>query len=217
MDKICSKCKISKSSTDFNSKKSSQDGLQAYCKDCKKEANKKYLENKKIKNKKWIQNNYEHLKEYKKNWNNANREKLKEYDKKYKNKNIDKVKQYHKEYSKNWNYEKCNKDPIFKLKVRLRTAIYKSLKKENFVKCLSTTDIIGCSFEYFKEYIESLFLDGMNWNNYGSWHIDHIKPISLATTKEEIYQLNHYTNLQPLWALDNLKKYNKYEESNLHE
>lgn len=53
----------------------------------------------------------------------------------------------------------------------------------------------------------------MNWSNQGIWHLDHIKPISLATTEEEVIALNHYTNFQPLWAEDNLRKGNKYEEN----
>lgn len=51
----------------------------------------------------------------------------------------------------------------------------------------------------------------MSWDNYGRWHLDHIKPISLAKDEDEVYNLNHYTNFQPLWMLDNLKKSNKYE------
>ena len=54
----------------------------------------------------------------------------------------------------------------------------------------------------------------MNWENYGTyWHIDHIKPISLAENEKEVYDLNHYTNFQPLFWLDNLIKSDKYEEN----
>jgi len=49
----------------------------------------------------------------------------------------------------------------------------------------------------------------MSWENYGDWHIDHIIPISSAKNNDEVYKLNHYTNFQPLWALDNMKKSNK--------
>ena len=59
------------------------------------------------------------------------------------------------------------------------------------------------------EYLENLFTENMNWSNYGEWHIDHIMPLSPANTEEEIYNLCHYTNLQPLWGEDNLKKSNK--------
>ena len=71
--------------------------------------------------------------------------------------------------------------------------------------------IIGCIPEYLKEHIENQFTDGMCWENYGlyGWHIDHIIPLSSANTEDEIYKLCHYTNLQPLWAEENMKKSNK--------
>ncbi len=68
---------------------------------------------------------------------------------------------------------------------------------------------MGCSPELLKEYLEKQFVDGMCWDNRNEWHIDHIIPLSLAKTEEEIYKLCHYTNLQPLWAEDNLRKSNK--------
>jgi hypothetical protein len=46
----------------------------------------------------------------------------------------------------------------------------------------------------------------MTWSNMGEWHIDHIKPLATAKTEKDVYELNHYTNLQPLWAKDNLSK-----------
>jgi hypothetical protein len=67
----------------------------------------------------------------------------------------------------------------------------------------------------FRNYIESQFTEGMNWDNYGqgknneTWHIDHIIPISLAKTEEEVYKLNHYANLRPMWCSDNIRKSNK--------
>ena len=67
--------------------------------------------------------------------------------------------------------------------------------------------------QLLKEYIENQWVDGMNWDTYGNkrgcWSIDHITPISSAQTEEEIYKLNHYTNLQPMWHIDNIKKSNK--------
>lgn len=72
-------------------------------------------------------------------------------------------------------------------------------------------DIFGCSNTEMIQHIESLFTDGMNWSNYGrtGWHIDHIYPLSKAESREDLYLRAHYTNLQPLWAVDNLKKSNK--------
>ncbi len=104
-------------------------------------------------------------------------------------------------------YLKKKKDPIFALTKRLRNRIYNILRKD---KCRHTIDIVGCSKEEFKIHIESQFKDGMSWERLNEIHIDHIIPVSSATTKEEVYKLNHYTNLQPLWAKDNLRKHNKF-------
>ena len=68
--------------------------------------------------------------------------------------------------------------------------------------------MVGCSPQSLREHIESKFAGGMSWDNYGvnGWHLDHIIPLASAKNKEEIIKLNHYTNLQPLWAIENLKK-----------
>ena len=65
---------------------------------------------------------------------------------------------------------------------------------------------MGCSYEFLKEHLEKQFVDGMSWENRSEWHIDHIIPLSSAKNEDEIYKLCHYTNLQPLWAIDNIKK-----------
>jgi hypothetical protein len=61
----------------------------------------------------------------------------------------------------------------------------------------------------FPSSFQTKFIDGMNWDNRGEWHIDHIIPLSSAKSEEELRKLCHYTNLQPLWEKDNLKKSNK--------
>jgi hypothetical protein len=78
-----------------------------------------------------------------------------------------------------------------------------------YTKRSKTNDILGIDFDGFKKHIESKFAEGMNWENRELWHIDHIIPISSAKTEEEVFKLNHYTNLQPLWAEDNYKKSDK--------
>lgn len=75
-----------------------------------------------------------------------------------------------------------------------------------YYKRSKTTDLLGCDFNKLKNHLESKFAIGMNWDNYGKWHIDHIVPIASAKTEDEIVALNHYTNLQPLWAEDNIRK-----------
>jgi len=115
------------------------------------------------------------------------------------------VKEEMKEYRKN----RMKIDPLYKFKANTRNLVYGSFKRKGLVKESKTFDILGCTPEFFVEYIKSKFVDGMTIENYGKWHIDHIIPLDSATTFEEVIKLNHYTNLQPLWKLDNLKKSNK--------
>lgn len=92
----------------------------------------------------------------------------------------------------------------------VRGRVKSFLKLKNITKQNKTFDIVGCSPELLKEHIEKKFTEGMSWELMGKYiHIDHIIPLSSANTEEEIYRLCHYTNLQPLWAEDNLKKSNK--------
>ena len=93
-----------------------------------------------------------------------------------------------------------------KLKNNLRHRVYLFLKSKSKVKNKKTEEILGCDYMFIKDYLETKFTEGMSWENYGKWHIDHIIPLFSAKTDEEIYKLCHYTNLQPLWGEDNLKK-----------
>lgn len=93
--------------------------------------------------------------------------------------------------------------------------MYNSFKRAcngKYRKSKRTEVILGCKMIDFIFHIQSLFLDGMSFSNYGEWHIDHIKPLALAKTECEIFQLCHYKNLQPLWAIENRKKGSKYEQ-----
>jgi hypothetical protein len=75
--------------------------------------------------------------------------------------------------------------------------------------------ILGCPFSFLIKYIEARFADGMSWENRSKWHIDHIVPLSSAKTKKQLIKLNHYSNLRPIWAKDNLKKGSKPPEEQL--
>ncbi len=102
--------------------------------------------------------------------------------------------------------ERLNSDLIFKLIRYSRNRINHYFKSKNYKKNNKSFNFIGCSPEELKEHLESQFIDGMTWNNRSEWHIDHIIPLSSAKTEEELHKLFHYTNLQPLWAKDNLIK-----------
>jgi len=92
------------------------------------------------------------------------------------------------------------------------------LKRDNIQKTEHTFDLVGLTPDNFKKYIQKLFKKGMNWANYGAWHIDHIKPCASFDLRCPVQQLAcfHYSNLQPLWAADNMKKRDKlnYEKTN---
>jgi hypothetical protein len=89
--------------------------------------------------------------------------------------------------------------------------IRRSFKKKGIVKSKTICEILGCSYQDFKIYIESKFETWMNWNNYGlyngqlnhGWDLDHIVPKSIAKTEEDILKLNHYTNFRPLCSKTN--------------
>jgi len=98
----------------------------------------------------------------------------------------------------------------FRIASKLRSSLYIALSRRNNSKTSYTFDLLGCSVDEFKNYMENLFAPGMTWDNHGvyGWHIDHIIPcVAFDLTKEEDQRkCFHYTNMQPLWAKDNLKK-----------
>lgn len=140
-----------------------------------------------------------------------------EIDNEYKNKLLDSVKKCRKgnkyiykneersAYLRDYNNKKRATDINYKLRCNLRNRLYYAVK---FKKESSILDLIGTDINGLKTYLQSKFSEGMNWDNYGKWHIDHIRPcISFdLTNKEEQKYCFHYTNLQPLWAKDNLSK-----------
>lgn len=117
-------------------------------------------------------------------------------------KNKDKRNKYEKNRRKN--------DIKYRLKINLRNRISEILNNKKRDKSIN---LLGCTLGFFKDYIESKFQPGMTWENYGyeGWHIDHIKPCALfnLTDPEQQKICFNYTNLQPLWKKDNLRKSNK--------
>jgi hypothetical protein len=220
--KICTKCKIQKEYTQFVKDKHNKTGYKSHCKSCVKEYQLTVKDSFKEYQKKWQEENKEKRKEYRQNhyilnkentlnkckiWYNNNKEKKLNSCKEYKKNNLEKFKNYQKDYVKN----KRQNDDVFKFKSNVRNLIGLSFKrgKNNFIKKLSSEEILGCTIEEFRNYIALQFKSGMNFKNYGEWHLDHIVPLSIAKSEEEIIKLNHYTNFQPLWALDNLIKSDK--------
>lgn len=102
-------------------------------------------------------------------------------------------------------------DPYYKLLINLRQRLRNSIKNTE-TKNIKTINLIGCDTLHLKKHLESKFIIGMSWDNYGryGWHIDHIIPCASfdLTNPEQQKLCFHYTNLQPLWAIDNIKKSN---------
>ena len=214
--KLCKKCGNDKDYSLFYTFKNNK--ISTYCKICTNFINN---ENKK-KNKDKIElQQKEYRKENKENkrlYNLLNKDRIKEQRKEYRELNKDRIKEQRKEY-RSLNRDKINSyrnqkmlnDPLFKLSHTVRNLIKDSIKKQGYSKKSKTYEILGCSFEDFKIYIEGKFDEFMFWDNHGTyWHLDHIIPISWAKSEEEVYKLNNYTNYQPLSAFENLVKNNRF-------
>lgn len=110
-----------------------------------------------------------------------------------------------------YNKKRIKTDPAYKLRVNLRRRVQLAINGQN--KSAPTMRLLGCTAEQARQHLESQFADGMTWNNYGlyGWHVDHIIPCASfdLTDPEQQRQCFHYTNLQPLWAKDNLRKSDK--------
>ena len=102
--------------------------------------------------------------------------------------------------------ERRQTDIDYRIKKNLRGRIYKAIKRNS--KSTSTMILIGCSMDELKIHLSSMFKEGMSWDNYGKWHIDHIKPCASFNLSDPAQQKEcfHYSNLQPLWAIENIKK-----------
>jgi hypothetical protein len=194
MKKICKMCKEEKEFIDFTKNCQTKDGYRAECRECSKIYYQKVRK--------------ENIKEY----NLQNKEKRSIYYKKYYEQNNIKIILSKKIYKRTYTKKRRLEDPLFKLSCSIRTLIYSSIKRQGYKKNSKTSNILGCSFEEFKAYIESQFNDKMSWDNYGEWHLDHKTPISWAETEEQVYELSKYTNFQPLWQFENLSKGNKYSD-----
>jgi len=183
-------------------------------KENKKTYNEKKKEIIKEKKKEYQEKNKEQKKEYDKKRYLEKKEEKKEKRKNYYNINKESIKLYNKEYCKKYQKERQSKDPLFKLMCNIKKNICSIIKSNGYTKKSRTYQILGCSFEDFKIYIENQFESWMSWDNYGNpkdsifepnktWDIDHIIPLASVTNEEELLKLNHYTNLQPLCSYNN--------------
>lgn len=178
--KKCNVCGEYRNINDFQKHRNYKDGIRKHCKKCHAVYNKK--------------------------WRLNNREKLLEYSKTYYCLHKRELNKDHNRYFK----ERCKIDINYKLSHMLRSRLNSAVK--GGYKSGSAVKDLGCSIEYFKNHIERQFLEDMSWDNYGravgEWSIDHIKPLASfdLSNRDQLLEACHYTNLRPMWHIDNLIK-----------
>jgi hypothetical protein len=206
--KKCLGCQTPKLPEEFSLKRGKH---RAKCKDCTKKNNATYYDKNRAK-----------FSEYNRDYRLANHESGLEYQKRYREQNPAKAKQAHKAAElKAVDAGFCRRHRkelairrgrciLCVVKTNINSAINYAFNCIGAKRIWRTEAILGCDILYFKAHIERQFQDGMSWGNYGEWELDHIKPLALANTPLEIVQLNHYQNLQPLWAKENSNKSSIY-------
>lgn len=206
--KNCTRCKIQKEISEFQKCSRNKNGITNLCKVCINYSSKKSYNNRKesislSRKKKRIEKHDEILAKERKKYNLI--------------KDTQEYKEYQRVKARNWSRKNRHKriayhnkrkreDAVFKLRCYMTNCVSLVLKRRGFFKKSPTMNIVGCDYVSLKMHIETKFTDGMSWDNYGSWHIDHIIPLASAKTEKDVLKLCHYTNLQPLWAVDNMRK-----------
>lgn len=229
---LCRKCKEQKPEHFFHKSKANKTGFQNQCIECKKQYFRLYYLENIDKLKEYKQKNIEKIKSYLKQYRKENIDKAKEYQKEH----IEKIKltkkrhyenniEFYKEYRQinkkkfterkvRQRRQRLDSDPLFKFTHNARSVITGAFRRngnKKFKKQTRTETLLGCTIPELRDHLEKQFQPGMTWENHGlyGWHVDHIMPIASAKTQEEIERLCHYTNLQPLWAVDNIRKRDK--------
>lgn len=197
--KTCNVCKQVKNIEEFYPRKNRKTGRIGTCKDC-------YA----IKRSSRWHSDYVYrnkLSRCGKQYNLTHKKEKLNYNKKYS--------QSHKKERNQRLFDRLKNDIEFRLLCRLRNQVKQAVINQHTEKSHKTKELIGCTIKFLREHLESKFLEGMSWDNYGrkGWHIDHIKPCAAfdLTKEEEQKKCFYYTNLQPLWAKDNIQKSSMYQ------
>jgi hypothetical protein len=188
----CFDCKQTLPICKFGKNSSSKNGLQRGCKSCKSKRDSKYRNDPRFRQQ--ILDNK--MKDY---WKIRNNPDLW----------VDYLEKNRQTRDYVLEYQQIQTNPLRKSKDAIRKLLLSSFKIRNIKKsklCMKSEEILGCSFQQFKDHIESQFTNGMHWLNHGEWHLDHKVPLALANNVAELIKLNHWTNFQPLWSGDNLSK-----------
>ncbi len=209
----------------FHKSKATSSGLACHCKECKQKADKKYrelnLEKRREKDRLYYENNSDAIRARSNSWYYANVERASEYKRKYFQENKHSIYEYRKEYKKanaehinsymNAYMKKRYKDD---LNYRIKSICNKRLRDYIRNKTKQTMEYVGCDVDFLRMWLEYLFVDGMTWDNMGAvWHIDHVRPCNSFdfNNEDEVYECYNWSNLQPLFALDNMSKHNKVD------
>lgn len=209
-NKQCSRCFLNKRSEEFSKNKTKSDGLQVWCKSCRKEHDALYYSSNQPRLSKvralYKRNNIEKTRISSADYYNRNKESIAEKQRAYNVEHKDVVRATRRRSE----HKRLNSNIDFKLRKRLRIRLHSALKNEQ--KKGSAVSDLGCSIQHLKLHLELFWDEGMTWANYGfgkdKWNIDHIKPLASfdLTDRSQLLQAVHYTNLQPLWHVDNLAK-----------
>jgi hypothetical protein len=212
---VCKKCNEDLEIAEFSKDRSRKSGFHPYCKKCNSSA----MSN-------WLSRNKEHISNYHKALYAANPDKFKKesFDRRRTLKGKETYNKSIKKYRASGKlaaYERKKKieDPEYKLLHVLRNKLLHIVKKQGVAKSNRAIILTGCSKQELKQHLESQFQPGMSWDNYGKggWVIDHIKPCAAFdfTDPKQQEECFHYTNLQPMWEIENMKK-NSYFEGKKH-
>jgi hypothetical protein len=220
--KHCSRCDKDLPLESFNKDKTRKDGLAWFCRECNKKNSAQYYIDNREKCLDNFKDVYERNKEDRliqaKEYRDSHKEEIKSYFESENGKaNHRKAIKKRLENGKITEYARLKRsiDPNYKLSQSLTNRICNLIKKRKTVKSNHTFILLGCSLEHFKQHLESKFQEGMTFENYGEWHIDHYIPCTyfdLADPENQRICFN-YRNLQPLWKKDNLSKKNKVPEN----
>jgi hypothetical protein len=160
--------------------------------------------------KRYYEKNKEGLGDYHKEWREGKENELKAYSQQWNKDNKEHVNKYKRDYERKRRAE----DPKYRLGIRTRTAVWQLLKERNINKTNKTFALLGYTIEDLMNHLEQQFTSGMTWDNYGEWHVDHKKPMTLfefaSTDDEGFKECWSLNNLQPLWGNDNLSKGTRY-------
>ena len=234
MMKICCKCRIEKCETEIHKANKHADGLASLCKPCAIAKTKQWCQDNRDRSnqqsRNWSKTNHEKRLLVQKQYRERNRDRLNHEARIRKSFNREERCKRQRERQK----ERMATDPIFALTRNLRGRFADALRNQSINKEISALKLLGCTIPELKQHLESKFQPGMTWENRGSvvlmnngkpildasgmtilakrWNVDHIRPISSFNLFdiEQQKQCFHYTNLQPLWATDNISKGSKF-------